>query len=60
MVKNKIFELKRIIFEFEMICFNLEILFLVMNGYTECLRLLMEIVEDSNIVDCIDVYDRYR
>lgn len=43
-----------------MIRFNLEILFLVMNGYTECLRLLMEIVEDSNIVDCIDVYDRYR
>ncbi|XP_062608086.1 serine/threonine-protein phosphatase 6 regulatory ankyrin repeat subunit A-like, partial [Saccostrea cucullata] len=29
-----------------------------MNGHTECLRLLMETAEDSNIVDCTDVYER--
>ena len=30
-----------------------------MNGHTECLRLLMETAEDSNIVDCTDAYERY-
>lgn len=41
-----------------MIHTNSEVLFLAMNGHTECLRLLMETAEDSNIVDCTDVYDR--
>ena len=33
--------------------------FVAMNGHTECLRLLMETADDSNIVDVSDSLDRY-